>query len=238
MWKRILLGTVVALSSATAANAQIADFEDGTTQDWVQGQGSAPAPTLATDAGPDGAGDDALAVSPSQVTARIFPHTTENQDFLGDLVGDGIVEVQFDAMAPQTNSTANIELHAVVMNTPANRWVSSQAGLVPPDGVWRTFNLSLEETDMAQPAGSNAYQSDFATVTRFGLRHQVDLGANGTALASVNDQLFLDNIQLLPEPRAVGVALGVLAALGAASRRRSPSVGFAPRDSRAAIAHP
>lgn len=211
-----ICATLVTAFCAASAGADIAvsDFQDGTTQGWTQGFGGTAA---VANAGPSGAGDFALEAVPNPGSARLFPHTTTTPGFIGDLAGSGVLAIQFDAMAP-TSNTDTIELYGVVLNTSINRWASLDSATINADGFWGTYTLSLAEADMIQVLGGADYATVFGNVTQIGLRHQDSAAqSGGSSLADANQQLFLDNIKLVPAPGAAAV-LGAGCLL--ASRRR------------------
>ncbi len=210
------LGLVVLVASAQAGTVAFSDFQDGTVQGWEQG--FANGVSVLNDFGPNGAGDHSLEAVPHPNFRKLFPHTKDNQDFVGNYIANQVAYVTFDAMNP-TSSPDTIQLHALVLNGGGNRWASLDNAVVPNDGVWYSYTLSLLESDMINVLGGQAYATDFANVGQFGLRHQeIANQVGGSALSSVNNRIILDNIQLItPEP----ATLSLLALAGLCVIRRS-----------------
>lgn len=216
------VGACFMVAGAGPVQATTADFQDGTIQGWSQGAFGGT--SAVADAGPDGAGDFALAAMPNPALLHLHPATRTTPEFVGDLLGAGIAALVFDAMAPASN-VDTIQLHAVVIGTSANRWASIERVMVPNDGIWRNHTISLEEADMLLVLGFGAYATDFASVGQFGLRHQAMANqSGGSPLSSAAQSLFLDNITLVPEPRrALASFLCAATLLGLAKLRSHPA---------------
>jgi len=214
-------------SSAFASPIVISDFQDGTTQGWIWSGAST---SVIADSGPSGTGDYSLLAPVNPSVYKLNPQNSASE-FTGDYSTLGVANITFDAMNPATNDD-DLELYAVLYSGDPlgtvpfpERWASLEAAVIPNDGVWRTYSISLLETDMLSVLGSNNYATQFSNVGMISLRHQ--LAANqsgGSALSSANNSVFLDNIALTPVPVPAAVWLfgsGLLGLVSVARRKKA-----------------
>lgn len=212
---------IVALCASGFASAQVviaeADFQDGTTQGWSQPFGLV---DVRPDAGPDGPGDYAIEARAHPAIFNLFPQTTTSADFLGDWIDKQVIRVTFDAMNP-SSSTDTFKLYAVMMRDEINRWASLDSATIPNDGAWRSYSIDLGEADVINVLGGGTYGQDFASIARFGLRHQEQANqAGGSPLSGPGNSVLLDNIRLYAVPAPATLALVALGATATLRRRR------------------
>ena len=221
-----LAALVVASALGTAGSAaaqivagQIDDFQDGTNQGWTVGAGIDP--IAVADAGPDGTGDFALRAqssgAPSGANSRLAMFGDATWD--GDYTAAGITALRLDL----NNAGANeISLRAVIRSfTTGEAWVSDPV-IVQGFSGWFVAEISLLADDLvpASDNSSNAVDPDgtLASVSSLKLLH-----ATGPTERAFNDpilaDLFLDNIEAVPEPASATTALGALATLAWLRRR-------------------
>ena len=220
------IGTLCFLFATSAA--AVATFDTGV-EGFTQGQFAPGSVVSVPDQGPDGAGDFALRVTAAGPGIRLHVFTRSNQEFLGDYLGDGVTALRFDAMAPLTN-TQSVSLFGVFFRDTVplanfgDRWVSVESAVVPANGEWATYTLDLSaEGQFVHPNGANLFSDDFAAIEHFGLRHQNAANQPGGSILPVGTQIYLDNVELLPEPAAATGALAAWLAL-AALRRVSKAI--------------
>ncbi|MCF7847662.1 MAG: hypothetical protein K9M45_02335 [Kiritimatiellales bacterium] len=214
---RIFFGVlIVLLMAAIGVKADLVtntvgstDFQDGADDDWYWSGSNT---VVTADSGPLGSGDYALWGSPHPSNLRLNILNEDNAEYLGNYVDGGVITLSFDAMNPVTNDDS-LKLFAVVYDKgrgdPAiSLWASLQFAAVTNDGVWRSFEISLQEADVQQVYGAASFNDVFSNVQMLSLRHQVDSNqGNGSNLSSANNGVFIDNIKLtgvVPEPAVAG----------------------------------
>jgi len=220
--KTLAMALVLLMSlSASAVQAvtlgQIDDFQDGTTQGW---RGS---PTSnAADAGPNGAGDDALFVDSD---GRIVTFNTAQ--WIGNFTAAGITQISIDV---RNQNAFDLELRlgiaggAVGPGGSGDTYVSSQSINVPGDGAWHSilFPILTSDFDPTSINSSSTPDASVALANQTHLRILHNPAPNSFLGVTGGGEFFLDNIQAIPEP-----ATGMLLLLGVASlllKRRSRSV--------------
>lgn len=194
------------------------DFQAGTVDGWNQ-TFDMDAVTVVPNAGPLGAGDFAIASIPNPNNQFMFPSQSTKPGFVGNYLLSNARQVQFDYRGTGTLD-ARVELYVVLLNDPANRWVS--VGNVVPTSNWQTSTISITEPNVIRTLGSNSYATDFANITQIGFRFQLVANqSGGSAVGSTSYNLFLDNIQLqsIPEPSGM-LALSLFTLSGCVRRSR------------------
>ena len=94
----ILISTSVVVFSQVSAG-QVDDFEDGTVQNWIIGATGSSSPVNVASGGPDGVDDNFLeytSTGAGSIGSRMAIFNANNQ-WSGDFISEGIVEIQFDA---------------------------------------------------------------------------------------------------------------------------------------------
>ncbi len=230
-------------SASAIAAGQLDDFQDGTTQDWVDALGGAISPVppvVLADAGPGGVGDFALRLtSTGAVIGAGSKLVVNNVDprWQGDYLAAGVDGLMLDVR----NVGASDLLLRVAVDGPAvgatgGRWVSP-AALIPAQSGWQTVTLSLAPEELLP--GDFAATDAEATLANVGVLRLLHASAAGWVGDSIAAQLLIDDIEALPEPRlAATLVIGSLfiRLLGSARRRRrQPSArgGTPAREARA-----
>jgi len=184
--------------SASAARAitlgQVDDFQDGTTQNWT---GS---PTAnAEDAGPGGAGDNALFVNSD---LRVVTFNSNLTQWRGDFTAAGITHISMDV---RHQNASDLELRIGIangiffQNGLGDTYVSSLSITVPNDNAWHSIVLPILASDFDPNFANNTVPPDAAValtnVTHFRILHNPSSGDFRGALGS--DDFYLDNIRAI-----------------------------------------
>jgi hypothetical protein len=201
--------------AAAVTPSLIDDFEDGTTKGW-----SGSVTSNVADAGPAGAGDNALLVSSSN---RIV--TINSAQWAGDYIAAGITQLAMDVRYGGSVDLPGLQLRIGIANGSfgpggdGDTYVSASPIAVAGDGAWHHIVFDVSPAAFS-PHGTNTNPNPdaaaaLASVTHLRILHNPNpdfKGANGAA------DFYLDNIQAVPEPSAG--ALAAIAATAWAARRR------------------
>ena len=186
------------------------DFEDGL-QGW---EGSGNVANIA-DGGPLGAGDGYLEIEPgSQGHIAAF-----NLGVAGAIDPD-VVSVEADLMRPSGQGDLDVRF---VLFGPGGfeRWTSVLAHTIPADGVWRTYDFSVLETDLSHVLGSATYEDLASDLDRIMFRY--DPGTPSPTGTPGTGVLNVDNVVVVvPEPSTgllIAASLSIVIALAPPKRR-------------------
>ena len=214
-----LAAALITVGTATARAdvmlGQVDDFQDGTTQNWVEGAPSPNPPTNVSTGGPAGAGDRFVQ---NISTGGFGPGSRQimfNQvQWTGDYIAAGVSGLEMDLInLGQTDMTIHITM---VNNDLVNGLAafSTTAGFNLPVGSgWQHATFSLLPADMTLVAGSLNHEQVLSGITEVRILANNGPGFLGAPIAAT---LGTDNITAIPEPAA---ALGVVG-LGALALRR------------------
>ena len=180
-------------ANAVAAG-QIDDFEDGTTQGWVEGGASPNPPTNVDTGGPAGANDHFLQNIASGSFGPGGKLVNINQvQWTGDYLGEGIVEIR-----AQVKLLAGTEVQLRAGFRGAGEccnagWVSTSSVQVTNNGQWNEVVFSVAEADLTNTGSSQSYQQTMSDVAELRIFHSAGPSWNGGPEVSVT--LGLDNIE-------------------------------------------
>lgn len=208
-----LMLTLAPRAAAVAPNL-LDDFQSGTTLGWI----GSPTSNV-SDAGPAGAGDNALLVSVGN-RAAIY----NQSQWTGNYIGAGITKLAMDV---RNVSQTTLQLRIGIANGAfgpggdGDTYVSVTPITVPTDNAWRRIEFDMSPSAFS-PHNTNTNPAPSAAAALAALTHLRILhnpNPNDFRGATGALEFYLDNIQAVPEP-----AGGALAALGfatlAARRRR------------------
>ncbi len=163
-----LLLTVLLLLIAPSGPAwaivagQVDDFEDGTTQAWREGVLSPNPPTNQPSGGPAGVGDNYLENVSGGGLAGSRQIMFNQLQWSGDYVAAGVVRIDMDlANFGATELAIRIALQGALFD----RFSSTQAFALPPDGQWRSASFDLTEGALTQVLGVGTLEAALSGVT-------------------------------------------------------------------------
>ena len=170
MWRRIELwvcAVVVAMIGRDAAAqvqfGRLDDFEDGTTMGWAEGSPSLNPPSNVNTGGPGGAGDAFLRnVSSGGGGAGSRMVMFSEGRWLGDYNAEHVMRIQGQAVNLGTTTTLHLRL---AITAGADRFGSTEAIVLPPDGLWRPVVFDLTPAAMTQMFGSRTLDAALSQVT-------------------------------------------------------------------------
>ena len=145
--------------------ASLSDFEDGTTQGWLEGGPSPNPPTNQSSGGPGGASDNYLrnvATGGGGPGGRWLMFNT-NSTWTGNYVSVGVtrIDVQManfgSAPVPilMAIGTANVRF--------GGNWYASNPVTVPADGAWRSYSFDLDAGSLTQVQGNASLSTVLST---------------------------------------------------------------------------
>ena len=191
------------------------DFEDGTVQSWGGSTTS-----NAANAGPAGAGDNALSVNSSN---RIV--VMNQAQWAGNYAADGVKQIAMDV---RHQNNFPLALRLGIANGPlgpggtGDTYVTDDLIAVANDGLWHRITFNVTAADFVATTNNTSITPDAAAaltnVTVLRLLHNPNpmdfTGAVGPAT------FFLDNIaaSAVPEPAASGLLLAGIMGVGARGR--------------------
>jgi hypothetical protein len=217
----VVLGAVAVAGSAHAiVFGQLDDFQNGTTQNWANGSGSAPPILNIATGGPAGAGDRFIQVtSIGGIGPGSHLTTINREDWLGNYISEGItvIEVDLENLGAVTLSIRLAFRYGVFDEAPG--YLSEPIILAPGSG-WQHAVFAINPMTMTpidNPEDFNIFfANNFAE-----LRFVNEAGAADLEGDPVVAQLGIDNIHAVPEPSAALLTgFGGLLALIAAHRRK------------------
>lgn len=196
---RLASGLIVVVLSALPAEAvvlgQVDTFESDSMQNWT----TYPSGGVQSSGGPEGVGDGYLWIT--AVNNNLSARNLGSQ-WSGDFLTPGVNAVSVDL--------ANFGPSALEIRVQLDGgclFQSSEALLLPPDGLWHHAVFSLARTDTTlvhQKVGD--YTDTMSHLYGLDIRHQP--GAPMPVGISVTATLGIDNITALPEPSLfAGIAL-------------------------------
>jgi hypothetical protein len=210
----VSLLSVLTGSAAAATMGMIDDFQDGTVAGW---RGASPANVA--NAGPGGAGDNALRVTATGDRAVIV----NTEQWMGNYTAAGITQLSLDVRNESTFALAlriGFAQGGVGPNGIGDTYVSATAVSVPNDGQWHQIALSLAPEDFVPHLANTNPTPDaaaaLAAVGHLRILHNPIPNFQG---ANVLATFYFDNIQAVPEPAAWALAAGGLGLLGIRRRR-------------------
>jgi hypothetical protein len=218
------LSTLAVVIFLTAGHASaitlgmVDDFQAGTLAGW----GGGSTLTNVANAGPAGAGDNALRVAAAAAGRVVLVNTAP---WTGNFNAAGIRTILIDVRnenAFALQMRLGIASGAIGSGGAGDTYVSAAAIPVAADGLWHRIAINVSGADFVpHTANSNptpSAASALANVSHFRILHNPIanfLGANGPATFS------LDNIRAVPEPAAWALAAAPFFALAEAARRRA-----------------
>ncbi|MEP7015775.1 MAG: PEP-CTERM sorting domain-containing protein [Verrucomicrobiota bacterium] len=203
----VALSLAFGVSAYAVSVGQVDNFQDGTTQNWANGDAGAPPVLNIATGGPAGVGDKYMQIS-SQASAPGNRLTVFNRDqWLGDFVSQGIITIEVDL-----NNFSNIALSVrIAFKTdqgPGSSGYLSQPFTMTPGSGWLHAAFSITPATMTAIGGPAAFNTFFSG--GFGeMRIINEAGAANLNGDVVVGQLGIDNIHAVPEPGSF-----VLAAIG------------------------
>lgn len=226
-----LLGPALAVAClAVPARAvllgQTDTFEDGTTQGWIVGDASHPAPptNIATD-GPAGTDDNFLRLtSLGGFGAGSRLSAINLAQWAGDYTAVGIGSITMDVRNSGPDDIYLRLLLADPVAGPPSNVAIANAVFLPAGGGWTPASFALDPASLTAVLGTA--DAALSNATELRLFHNQDPVFNGPPTGSppVNVVLGVDNIRavgVIPEPSSMAL-LGVgLSALLARRRRAS-----------------
>lgn len=226
----LALATAVALGGPSTAAAiavgQIDTFQDGTTQNWVEGiNGAIPPvpPAAVANAGPNGAGDFALRLTATGALVgpggKLVINNVQPR-WQGSYTAAGVNGIMLDVRNPNAFPvTLRVGVDGPAIGTTGGRWIS-QGVVVPATSSWRTLTFSLLAQDLLP--GDAAATSAATTLGNVGVLRIVHAPTATWQGAVVTGQLDLNDIEALPEP-ALGLTIfagaWLLGSFGSCRRR-------------------
>lgn len=220
----------IALASATPASAivvgQLDDFQDDTTQGWVDALGGAISPVppvVIADSGPGGAGDFALRATTTGsfigAGSKLVINNVEPR-WQGNYLAAGVDGLMVDVRNPgPTDLFLRVAIDGPAIGATGGRWVSP-AVLIPAQSGWQTATLSLAPEDLL-PGDFAATEAE-ATLANVAVLRLLHVSTASWVGDSGAAQMSIDDIEALPEPAAgTAVLVGSLlvGTLGAQRRR-------------------
>ncbi len=196
--------------ASAIAVGQLDDFQDGTTQGWVDalaGAISPVPPVVVADSGPGGSGDFALRVTSTGAVigagSKLVVNNVEPR-WQGDYLAAGVDGLMVDVRnSGPTDLLLRVAVDGPAVGTNGGRWISP-AVLIPAQSGWQTATLSLAPEDLLPGdfAATDA-ETTLANVAILRLLHASTASWVGDSVAA---QMSIDDIEALPEP-AAGTAL-------------------------------
>ena len=221
----LLLGLTVVLFSASDATAitigQIDDFQDGTTQGWTAG-GAATIPTTnSTDNGPLGIGDHALLLAttgaPGGPSSKLVAFNPAQ--WSGDYTAEGVTNISLEAR----NLSGRDVTVRLAAEGGGGAFSTITGYLLPANSGWQSLSFDIAPIDWTTVAGGGAVAPGTniaATLSSMNTLRIVDSAVPSFTGDTGAGELLIDNIQAVPEPGTISMAM-LLGALGLRCRRRS-----------------
>ncbi len=204
---RLLAVFALLLFAATDANAidpnEVDDFQDGTTENWREGEPSPNPPTNISSGGPGGAGDRYLSNLSSGNPGPGGRMAMFNTDqWSGNYAAVGVLEIRMDlANAGGTPLHIRVGVQNLAL---ASRFVSSEAFVLPADGQWHVAGFQLNDATMTQVAGTASLTETLASVAELRIISAESAPTwQGDPVAGV---MGVDNIEALALPTPVEAA--------------------------------
>jgi len=169
---------------------QADDFEDGTTLGWKEGSNTpSPNPPINVSSGGPLGDDDAYMrlVSSGGQNAGSRMTVYNQSQWRGDYPGAGVVAIRFDAKA--FSGTGHLR---VAIDRNGCRWSSTTAAVIPPDGLWHSVTLPLDQ--MTRVEGTCQLTSALGSVAFLRIVSSTAPAWRGDAVAMT---LGVDNITAL-----------------------------------------
>ncbi len=215
MMHRIAIFTCLALLACQSASAALTlglldDFEDGTLGGWAPPVGN----TRNVAGGPPGS-TRYLEIGPANKLAAFDAG-------ISGVIAPNVERIRVDMFRP--SGLSELEIRLVLFGpSPNDRWTSTDAQILPGDGLWRTYEFGILSADLTQVSGTATYADLTDDLNRIMFRH--DIGApsrGGTPVVPSIGVFGIDNVSAVPIPAAVWLFAGAMAAFGFAVRGRSP----------------
>ena len=197
----ISLSLLFPLSSFAVDPAVFDDFEDGTTENWVIGEGSQP--TNIPDGGPGGAGDNYLQTISTGTSGPGSRMVVFNEaQWTGDYVALGS-EVKISLMVANFGASL-LNIRIAVERTSqtftlgsGGQFASTTAFTLPADGVWRSATFTLSDAEMTSVGGVDTLAEVLADVAHFRVLSSVVPAWRGDVIAGT---LGMDDIDITQLP--------------------------------------
>ena len=166
---------------------------------WITGDPNPNPPTVQTDSGPLGSGDNSLRVSSNGGSSAGGRLIIFNRSlWTGDYTAAGIVRLSADL---RNNGTTVLSMR-VAVNGPGGWFVTTVAPITPFSG-WNQQAFDLRPAALISAGGSNA-ATTLAAVTELRILHSATVDFRG---ARISSSFLVDNVRVIPEPSAVMVIM-------------------------------
>lgn len=185
MKRLVLLGAIFgSIASGWAITlGQVDDFEDGTLQNW---RGGASPVNVAT-GGPRGVDDNYIRLTSTPLTNLGMANDVQ---WAGNWIAAGVTVVE----AHLRNQGENpLEIRLVFTLGQSNRFTSTRAFPLPPDGKWYKASFPVRASDLTRTAGIMTYTEMLSDVPTFLFRH--DSGGPSHQPDAIEGILGIDNIE-------------------------------------------
>ena len=196
----LAVGVTVAVDCTAIALGQLDDFQDGTTQNWGIGQGGAQPVGNVPDAGPSGAGDDALFMDTDvHGSGRLLVINTVQ--WTGDWSATGLAQVSMDVRNPNASSLSmrlGIAGPGGVTSFGGGDTYVTNAISVPADDAWHSITFDVLAENFTALGGMDLAAA-LAEVTHVRILNN----AAQSFIGDLGGAFYLDNIL------AVGAAANV-----------------------------
>ena len=198
----LCLGVAWASVPATPAHAditfgQLDDFQDGTTMGWVEGSSSPNPPGNVATGGEAGAGDRYLRnVSTGGFGAGSRQVMFNEAQWTGNYNAAGVTRI--DANLANFGS-APLHMRVTVADGSGGRYSSTNAVILPADGVWRPVTFDLTPSAMTQVGGASNLSTVLSNVDELRLLSAAG-GPTYSAADAISSALGVDDLRALRLP--------------------------------------
>jgi hypothetical protein len=180
---------------------QVDNFEDGTTQGWVEGSSAV---NIATN-GPAGGNDHYLPLSSGGFGGTVRLLALNDSQWLGNYAVSGVTGIEMDLknFGPSTLPIRiAIRESTGGSNTPG--YASTTAFNLVADGAWHHSVFSLTANSLTAINSPQPLATDLANVADFRLLSSAAPSTIGDAISA---QIGVDNITAVPEPATMVTAI-------------------------------
>lgn len=217
-WKWVPLAWIaISMPAWGISFGQVDDFSTTSTMDWVEGGPSPNPPTVVDDgAGPDGGYLVNVSAGGGGEGSRMV--MMNDAQWAGNYLAAGVTRIDM-----QMANLGATEMHIrIAIEGAGSRFGSTNAFVLPADGIWRDVSFFLSVGSMSQIEGTATLDEVLAGVEQLRLL-SASAGPSwrGDRIAAT---LAVDNIAAVPLPAAVWLLGGALLTLvGRRSGRLRPA---------------